>query len=269
MTTIIPASSFTALHIRLYEPQRLLKPWVQCIWTLEGCSHSKLQKTEKLYPDAGSSLTFKYEPDGIKAVFFHNKHTLYHSLSGCERRISIRFTPSGAHFLLGLEVQDLAGQDHCLAELSPLLWRQSLEQLVNRLAMTDFALHMKMIQTWLIQCLAKSESPDLRTGGIIHEIQNLASTPYDIAGKIGFTRRTLERKLKREVGVTPNQIVNFSRIHKARQLLLRTEMSLADVALHCGYLDQAHFNNAFRKATFESPGYYRHRKLSQISNPPF
>ncbi len=79
-----------------------------------------------------------------------------------------------------------------------------------------------------------------------------------------MTRRTLERKLKREVGVTPGQLVAYARLDRARHRLLETTLPLAEIALQCGYYDQAHFTHAFQSLAYETPAAYRKRKLSQI-----
>jgi AraC-like DNA-binding protein len=50
----------------------------------------------------------------------------------------------------------------------------------------------------------------------------------------------------------------------AAQYMLESDVCLADIALRCGFTDQAHFCKRFRQATGERPGSWRraHRKQS-------
>jgi AraC family transcriptional regulator len=47
------------------------------------------------------------------------------------------------------------------------------------------------------------------------------------------------------------------RIEKAKQLLVNTSLSLAKIALACGFSDQSHFGRVFSRATHTSPGAWR------------
>jgi AraC family transcriptional regulator len=47
------------------------------------------------------------------------------------------------------------------------------------------------------------------------------------------------------------------RIAHARELLANSELPLAEIALHCGFLDQSRFTTTFRKLSGVTPGQYR------------
>jgi AraC-like DNA-binding protein len=47
------------------------------------------------------------------------------------------------------------------------------------------------------------------------------------------------------------------RIAKAQYLLVNSGLPLAQIALECGFSDQAHFTNAFGKATGTTPARWR------------
>ncbi len=82
------------------------------------------------------------------------------------------------------------------------------------------------------------------------DIQSLAATaelsPYHFA-----------RTFKQTEGTTPHMFVLERRLAKARELLTRPDLSLAEVALAVGFADQSHFSRSFRRAVGISPGQFR------------
>lgn len=59
-------------------------------------------------------------------------------------------------------------------------------------------------------------------------------------------------------GETPHQYVIKQRIERARQLLLATDLPIAEVALETGFASQSHLTDAFRRRTGDTPRAYRH-----------
>jgi len=77
----------------------------------------------------------------------------------------------------------------------------------------------------------------------------------DLASQSGFTRRYLATLFQRQVGVPPKSL---ARIHRFRSSLARLTASDAPVpwvslAERCGYYDQSHLINDFRRFTGLSP----------------
>jgi AraC-like DNA-binding protein len=57
----------------------------------------------------------------------------------------------------------------------------------------------------------------------------------------GPSRGYFIRGFKKTTGKAPHQWILSQRVERARGLLMKTDMSLADVALACGFADQSHF----------------------------
>lgn len=70
-----------------------------------------------------------------------------------------------------------------------------------------------------------------------------------------------ERYLKNQTGLTFVAYLNSLRIAKARDLLQHSGLSMLQIALTCGFGNQAHFNRVFRKMTGLTPGAYRKQAL--------
>ncbi|MES1022152.1 AraC family transcriptional regulator [Gloeocapsa sp. BRSZ] len=74
-----------------------------------------------------------------------------------------------------------------------------------------------------------------------------------IASAIGISRYYFCTQFKRSTGVAPYEYVLQQRVERAKQLLRRGELSIADVALKVGFADQTHFTKHFRKITGVTP----------------
>jgi len=62
---------------------------------------------------------------------------------------------------------------------------------------------------------------------------------------------------KRSTGITPHQWLLQSRVDRAIELMDDERQTLSEIALACGFADQAHFNRAFSARTGVSPGAWR------------
>jgi AraC-like DNA-binding protein len=71
------------------------------------------------------------------------------------------------------------------------------------------------------------------------------------------------RAFRRTFGVAPHAYVLAQRVAAAKRLMLLTPTPLAQVALTCGFTDQAHLSRVFRRATGLSPALWKRDHLSQ------
>ncbi len=79
----------------------------------------------------------------------------------------------------------------------------------------------------------------------------------EVARACGVHPVHLARVFRQYVGVSPSDYHRTRRLLHARSLLQGTQRSLSDIALHCGFADQAHFTHAFRRAFGVTPHAYR------------
>jgi AraC-like DNA-binding protein len=84
--------------------------------------------------------------------------------------------------------------------------------------------------------------------------------PLDaLAKRAGLTRFQLDQRIRALFGLSTAQYVTRARINLARGLFRHGDDSVADIALQCGYADQAAFTRAFRKAVGLTPSQYQKR----------
>lgn len=99
-------------------------------------------------------------------------------------------------------------------------------------------------------------------------LQNHLSEPIDqrsLAEKMNVSHRTLIRRFKSELDVTPSAYLQNVRIEAAKQLLENTGTALAEIVESVGYFDASSFSRLFKRKTGLTPHAYR-GKFSQIRN---
>jgi len=79
-----------------------------------------------------------------------------------------------------------------------------------------------------------------------------------VAGKIGISRATLDRRFQEETGQTPHDYLVQERIRLAKELLeTRPATSLEDISRACGFTDRRRLNLVFKQFTGVSPAHWR------------
>ncbi|RBW55976.1 GlxA family transcriptional regulator [Ruegeria sp. A3M17] len=82
-------------------------------------------------------------------------------------------------------------------------------------------------------------------------------SPSILAKDVGMSTRQLERLFRRYLSRSPKRYYMELRLHKARNLLMQTEMSVINVALACGFASPSHFSKCYRAHYNTTP--YRER----------
>ncbi|HQU74165.1 MAG TPA: helix-turn-helix transcriptional regulator, partial [Calditrichia bacterium] len=78
----------------------------------------------------------------------------------------------------------------------------------------------------------------------------------DVAGQLGMSGRTLQRKLA-DQGYSYQSLVDEARRHLAGQLLRETDYALVEVAFMTGFSEQSAFSRAFKRWEGQTPRSYR------------
>lgn len=79
----------------------------------------------------------------------------------------------------------------------------------------------------------------------------------DLAQAAGLSANHFLRVFKLATGETPYHFLRARRLERARVLLTENTLPLAELALECGFANQAHFTAAFSRELGISPGRYR------------
>lgn len=82
-------------------------------------------------------------------------------------------------------------------------------------------------------------------------------TLAEISSSVGMSPYHFARAFKQVTGLPPHQYLIQRRIEKAKLLLTKTDLAIAEIAYHVGFASQSHFTTLFRKHTTTTPKAYR------------
>ena len=74
---------------------------------------------------------------------------------------------------------------------------------------------------------------------------------------IFMSHSQLHRKLEALTGCSPNKFIRIVRLNRAKELLLNKALSIAAVALDCGYNDPGYFARVFKQEYGNTPQEWR------------
>jgi len=95
-----------------------------------------------------------------------------------------------------------------------------------------------------------------KLGFVIRRMESSLSAPIEIselADSVSLSPRQLERLFHANLGKSPSRFYIDLRMVRAKELLIHTELSIAEVADVCGYQSPSHFSRFYRQHFDESP----------------
>ena len=84
----------------------------------------------------------------------------------------------------------------------------------------------------------------------------------DCAARAKLSASHFSHAFKATFGTTVNQYIRRRRIEHAQRMMLRSKEPLSQIALACGFADQAHYCRAFRDVVGLSPNAWRRRNMA-------
>jgi len=160
--------------------------------------------------------------------------------------LQVNLTPLGAYRVLGMAMHHLTDR---VVELED-LFGPAADRLLDRLHATNhWSRRFRLLDQALLARVAANRPP---TPDIAHAVARLQASGGTLpigtlAAELDCSRRRLIDRFHHQVGLAPKVLARVLRFYRATALLGSTvEQDLADLALACGYYDQAHFNREFR-----------------------
>lgn len=228
-------------------PRRELGAEIDALWSLDS---------------AGGAREQIIVPDGCVDVIFDLGGSRPHAfvvgtMTRAERvasdqpmhLVAVRFKPGVAAGWLGLPLEELTDRELDLAQV----WPDS-HRLVERLVRAPDA--ARALELALVERLAFRTAPDPWLRAVVREVCAVApARGLDaLAREFGATRQHLTRRFRREVGIGPKMLARVARMRRALAAVESAPRApLAEIALACGYVDQAHLSNELRALTGHSP----------------
>lgn len=177
--------------------------------------------------------------------------------------LCIRFEPGGLHRLIGVPASEFRNQ----VVDATLVVRNLVESFRDTLctvhhrghvaAATDTWRNILAVSMRTLRGRIVSERGADRMPGVIRALRGGTTPLSDIAQQVGYSHKHLIHLFKTHVGVSPKRYQRIQRFNTALSYIHGAEHpDLADVAYRCGYYDQAHFTNEFRRLSGYNPTRY-------------
>jgi AraC family transcriptional regulator len=90
----------------------------------------------------------------------------------------------------------------------------------------------------------------------------------DLGAIVDRSEAHFARAFKRTLGESPHAFLVRRRVELAAQYMLTTNAPLSDIALRCGFTDQAHLSKHFRQAAGETPAAWRRARHHDAHEAP-
>ena len=102
----------------------------------------------------------------------------------------------------------------------------------------------------------------------LNENFSLPITARALSEQFHYSSEYLDRRMRRETGLTPHAYLTVIRLQNAKKLLERTELPVQKIGQECGFSDNSVFYRAFRKKFGMGPGAWRrkHQPQAEISS---
>lgn len=254
------------MEYRQWDPVPELAPFVDCLWTLSGHAADLSAPLQPVLPDGRPELVLHFgdpfervhadgtfERQGRRLFAGQLTGQLVLRPTGRIEVLGIRFHPCGAAALIDPPQQALAGLTLGVDDLSTVLERALAGVQERSSTLEDAAAR---VQHLLVRRMRPARV-DVRVRLAADHITacNGMVAVEALAGRVGVTRRHLERRFLDTVGVSPKRLARIARFQHALRMLESgdTPRDGAHTAAACGYADQSHFIRDFRDLAGCSP----------------
>ena len=254
-----------------YSPPPPLGQFVDIIWLYEGYARPAHAK-ERLLPDGSIEMVFNLAEDKIRLYDRENTsrfqtyagsvvcgpHSQFFVIDTAEQDTvaGVHFKPGGAFPFLKLPTSELHNLHVGLDDLWGRLAAEVRERLLGAKTLEA---KIRVLEEAL---LAAAGGALDRHPAVAYALREFQSAPHErkvseITERIGLSARRFIDVFRNEVGLTPKLFCRVRRFQKVLPLIQKgKEIDWAEIALSCGYFDQAHFNHDFRAFSGINPSAY-------------
>lgn len=254
---------------RGYRPPPPLGRYVEQIWIFEsagvpaGLERALPSGTAELIVDLSGGGLVVFERGSLASAarwrgpVLYGPHSKFFVIDrrGPTHVLGVHFRPGGAAPFFPLPPADL----HNAAAPLDALWGHEAELLRERvLAARDDRTRFAAVERALLDRLGGARSAHRAVPWAIRELHSRRATTIGaLADRAGLSQRRFAQLFAAEIGLPPKLYQRVLRFQDALAQIERAERVIwADVALGCGYYDQAHFSHDFRAFAGVSPGAY-------------
>lgn len=252
-----------------FSPAPALAAAVECYWYLRRAAPAPGAAIERIVPDGCCELIFnfgepirapagagRWETQPTAMLVGQISRCLEIAPDGAIEMLGVRFHPAGAAAFWPLALHELT-DGHAALDALDRPWRE-LEVRLHDVRTT--AARIALLERALLARRAAAHGPGNggRLTAAVARLRGSGGTARiaDLAAELNVSARQLERDFTRGIGLPPKQLARIFRCREVLRAVQRGDRRWADVAVACGYFDQAHLVNEFRLLTGATPDAY-------------
>ncbi|MHD0396743.1 AraC family transcriptional regulator [Staphylococcus simulans] len=163
---------------------------------------------------------------------------------------------------LGRKAIEKAGANLLLVDQVSKKYAAEIDEVINSQALKD-VMHALIMEYTEISQKVKQYEHTPKINKILQYIDLHLDQPLTLqylAEMVDLSPAYLSRIFSEELGVTLSQYIIKTRIKVGRDLLMRTNMSVSDIAIYVGFKNQSYFTQRFKEVYQMSPLKYRKMK---------
>lgn len=250
------------MRYREISPKAPLNSVVECFWTLEG-EATEASGPERILPDGCVELILNFGAEFLQHVddgpqlqprnFLVGQMTgpIIISPTGRVELLGIRFHPGGTLPFLELPLHEITDQVVEMSSLSGKLERDLMRATAESWLISEkIGAVEALLKDYLMN--DKHDSWLMRLADRIVDSRGLVSVDQ-LASDAGVSSRQLERRFLREVGVGPKLLGRIIRFQQVFRAVEHCNAAWAEIAIECGYYDQAHLIRDFNQFARQTP----------------
>lgn len=139
--------------------------------------------------------------------------------------------------------------------------------LTNRNKLKQYFANLPLVS---IKTMAHSQADEKfleELNSVIYEhIEDTELDVEQLAKCMNMSRPTLYRKIKAISDLTPNELINISRLKKAAEMVISSKYKISEIATMVGYSSQTNFGRNFLKQFGLTPTQYMELKQAELKN---
>jgi AraC-like DNA-binding protein len=268
------------MSLQTYIPHPLLRDSIEMLWYWEG--YHPPHPKERILPGGMMELTINLcdrpfrldyprtgsaqQITGPIAAGPRSEHFVIDTKEPASI-LAAWFKPGGALRFFGVSAAEI----HNLHVPLDILWGRASHELYEKLLQAQsLRERFFILETALCQRLFRGPQQHGAVDYALTVFQKPHGSIADVVERTALSPTRFIQVFREEVGMTPKRFCRVQRFQKALRIMAeKPGSSQVEVALACGYYDQAHFINEFRAFAGITPAEFRPQSREHTSNLPY
>lgn len=211
----------------------------------------------------------RLNPCELEGMIFSGVYTDYFVIDTDVQQhvIGVHFKPGGAWPFLGVPAYELKNLHVNASDLWGRLAKEIREDLLSAPTIVE---KLDVLERFLWEKLLQGGTNHPAINFALRELRKPDSRVGDITNSLGMSQRHFIELFNHQVGLTPKRYARIMRFQQTLQKICSSplEPDWSQIALECGYFDQAHFIKDFRSFSGINPVTYHKKCKLNLNHVP-